>query len=79
MEAFCFDPKSQTIEVGIGYLRRIKANTVQLGFLEVAGFQKRESKWSKTTHDKGNISADHPLIDSAMAAWKFGEHLSTVN
>ena len=78
MEAFWFDPKQSFIEVGIGYLRRLEANTVQMGFLEVVSFKNQDSGWVKTGHEK-EINPGHPLIDSAMAAWKFGAHREAKN
>ena len=78
MEAFCFDPKTKRLEIGLGYLRRLGADQVQMGFLEAVGYEKTNGWWTQTYHDKG-IKPQHRLVDSAMASWKFGEHVGRKN
>ena len=78
MEAFSFDPKKQRATIGMGFLRRLKRDHVQIGFLEVLEYVHEDEGWTKVGHEK-HPNGDHPLIDSAMASWKFDAHIKTRN
>jgi len=78
MEAFSFDPKKQRVTIGMGYFRRLGLDCVQLGFLEVLEYVQENEDWTKVGHESCP-KGDHPLIDSAMASWKFGAHLKDSN
>lgn len=78
MEAFSFDPEKQCVTIGMGYLRRLGRDSVQLGFLEVLEYVHEGESWTKIGHDV-YPTAEHPLIDSAMASWKFGAYMKGSN
>lgn len=78
MEAFSFDPQKQHATIGIGFLRRLGRDRVQLGFLEVLEYVHENEDWTKVGHER-RPKGDHPLIDSAMASWKFGAHMEGLN
>lgn len=71
MEAFSFDPEVQKATIGVGFLRRLGQDCVQMGFLEVIEYTHENEDWTKIGHEKP-VSPEHPLIDSAMASWKLG-------
>lgn len=78
MEAFIFDPKKHQAIIGMGFLRRLGRDRVQLGFLEVLEYIHEDEDWTKVGHEH-RPKGDHPLIDSAMASWKFGAHMKGAN
>lgn len=78
MEAFTFDPKKRQATIGMGFLRRLGRDHVQLGFLEVLEYVHEDEDWTKIGHEQ-KPKGDHPLIDSAMASWKFGAYMKGAN
>ena len=78
LEAWVFDPELESATIGIGYIRRISVNSVQMGLLEALTFDLQDGAWVKSGYEK-RPKPGHPLIDSAMASWKFDAHMKDVN
>lgn len=78
LEALLFDPDKKRATIGAGYIRHLSANSVQIGFLEAMTFDLQDDSWVKSGHEK-MPKPDHPLIDSAMASWKFNAHMKDTN
>lgn len=78
IEALIFDPEENRAIVGAGYIRRISKNSVQIGFLESMTFDLQDDAWVKSGHEV-RLAPSHPLVDSAMASWKFDAHMRDVN